>query len=70
MIKSYRLKSDNTVNLDAKAGTIVYDCKSHDYGLADDDTRFTGIKHKSVTLDPTGDYPFFTVPVRDLEPLA
>lgn len=53
-----------------KAGTIVYESRGYDYGLASDDSRYTGIEHKSVTLDPTGDYPFFTVPVRDLEPLS
>lgn len=47
-----------------KAGDTVYDCKGHDYGLARDDTESTGVKHISVTLDPNGGYPFFTVPVR------
>lgn len=39
-----------------------------DYGLADDDTRYTGIKHVSVTLTE-GLYPTFTIPLADLEPL-
>jgi hypothetical protein len=51
------------------AGTIVYRCTRYDYGGASDDTRLTGIEHVSMTLDPTGDYPFFTVPAPDLEPM-
>lgn len=46
------------------AGTIVYDCKSHDYGCASDDTRRTGVEYTSVTFDAGGDYPFFTIPKR------
>lgn len=68
-IPSYRLCVDSQVNHEAKKGTIVYMARNHDYGLASDDTRSTGIQHVSVTLDPSGDYPFFTIPVRDLEPL-
>jgi hypothetical protein len=58
---------DSKLNAEAKAGTTVYACVQYDYGTANDDTRFTGIPHRSVTLDPAGDYPFFTVPVRDLQ---
>jgi hypothetical protein len=70
MPHSYKLLADSQINPDAKAGTTVYDCHGHDYGCANDDTRITGIVHRSVTLDPTGDYPFFTVPERDLESLS
>lgn len=49
-------------------GTIVYACAKCDYGCASDDTRHTGRKHISVTLDPDGDYPFFTVQVTHLAP--
>lgn len=52
-----------------KAGTVVYDSRKYDYGLASDDSRFTGIPHVAVTLDPSGGYPVFTVPQRDLESL-
>ncbi len=66
-IKKYRLLKDRSLNgKEWKAGTIVYDQMGHDYGLASDDTHFTGIEHKSVTLNSDGDYPGFTVPVRDL----
>lgn len=49
------------------AGTVVYDCERHDYGLARDDTYDTGEDHISVTLDESGDYPYFTVPVAHLD---
>jgi hypothetical protein len=64
---TYRLLKDSEIEPKAKAGTLVYDCKGHDYGCANDDTRMTGIEHQSVTLNADGDYPFFTVPTRDLE---
>jgi hypothetical protein len=50
----------------ASAGTIVYDAVGHDYGLASDDTRATGIEHISVTLNSDGSTPTFTIPVTDL----
>lgn len=50
-----------------KAGTQVYRVSKYDYGLANDDSRFTGIPHMSVTLDPAGDYPFFTVAEGEIE---
>ena len=49
------------------AGTVVYECVNYDYGCASEDTRETGIRHISVTESPTGDYPFFTIAVDDLE---
>ena len=53
-----------------KAGTVVYPCKGYDYGLSSDDTRATGVEHRSMTTSPTGDYPFFTVPVHELEQIV
>jgi hypothetical protein len=50
------------------AGTRVYELKYHDYGLARDDTNHTGIEHESVTMDPMGNYPSFTVPKHFLAP--
>ena len=49
---------------DHPAGTVVYQAKFYDYGLASDDERCTGMPHRSVTLNPDGRYPFFTVPTR------
>ena len=42
--------------------TRVYELVHSDYGSANTDTCATGIRHVSVTLDPTGNYPFFTIP--------
>ena len=50
-----------------EAGTVVYRAKGHDYGCARDDTYGTGIDHISVTLDPNGDDPFFTIPLCHLQ---
>lgn len=63
----YRLKIDRFGHT---AGTIVYDSRKYDYGLANDDTRLFGIEHVSVTLEPDGDYPCFTVPKHDLEEMS
>ena len=64
MKEKYTLKKDR---FDHKAGTIVYPLKGCDYGLASDDSRVTGVPHRSVTLSPDGDYPSFTVPTYDLQ---
>lgn len=50
-------------------GTVVYDARKYDYGLANDDTKITGIHHISVTEDAGGDYPFVTIPVGLLQEL-
>lgn len=49
-------------------GTIVYEAKNYDYGLARDDERHTGRPHASMTLEPSGDYPTFTVPADHIAP--
>lgn len=41
----------------------VYAARVYDYGLANADTIATGERHISVTTDPAGGYPVFTVPV-------
>lgn len=67
MTKSYVLLTDSQIEPLAVKGTKVYRCKGHDYGCASDDTRITGRQHISLTLDPTGDYPFFTHALDDLK---
>lgn len=67
MPTKYRLKSDSQLEPRAKAGTIVYGIAGHDYGLASDDSRITGVPHTSVTLDPQGGPPSFTIPTDALE---
>jgi hypothetical protein len=64
MTNRYKLTEDR---FEHKAGTIVFDCYEYDYGLSNDDSRITGIRHISVTLDSDGRYPFFTVPEYQLE---
>lgn len=66
----YRMKKDAATEPKATAGTIVYACAHHDYGLARDDTRMTGVPHISVTMNSDGDYPFFTVPEDSVEEVA
>ncbi len=65
-LRSYIMLCDSDLENDVRAGDTVYELAAYDYGLANDDTRYTGIAHISVTLKPDGDYPSFTVPVRDL----
>lgn len=69
MIRSYRVKRADRAASQVDVGQTVYPLKGWDYGCANDDTRFTQIAHVSVTLDPAGAYPFFTIPVVDLEPI-
>ena len=64
---AFRMIRDSHLQKRTTAGTIVYKCLDHDYGLAKNDSRKTGIEHISVTLNKYGEGPFFTVPVRDLE---
>jgi len=50
-------------------GTIVYQCAEPDYGTALEDTLWTNRLHVSVTLDPSGGYPFFTIEKARLQEL-
>ena len=53
----------NKDRFDNKSGAVVYRNYGYDYGCSNDDTRYTGIEHISVTLKEDGTYPFFTVPI-------
>ena len=64
--EAFRLLRDSDLRSEARAGTTVYSCRLGTYGLAAQDTRMTGRRHRCVTLDPEGGYPFFTVPEADL----
>lgn len=64
MTKKYELLAER---FEHPAGSIVYKCLMYDYGLASDDTRYTGIEHVSVTLNEDGDCPYFTVPKHQLK---
>lgn len=50
-----------------KAGTVVYAAMVFDQCLAAQETASTGIRHVSVTLQPDGGYPTFTVPWNEIE---
>lgn len=67
MPQTFRMLKDSPIEPKAKAGTIVYPCVKCDYGCASDDTAVTGVEHMSMTLSKNGDYPFFTVPMPDME---
>lgn len=66
-MSKYLLLKDSEYESSAKAGMIVYDFYKADFGLSVEDTKSTGVRHISVTLNEDGDYPFFTVPEHDLE---
>jgi hypothetical protein len=70
--RSYTLLRDRWLRgkLLAKGGDAVFALKGHDYGLASDDSRITGVEHVSVTLKSDGSYPSFTVPAADLKEIA
>lgn len=68
-MRAFKMLTDSNLEKKATAGTIVYPFGGYDYGIADDDTRATGIKYRSVTLKSGGGYPSFTVAERDLEPV-
>lgn len=65
--KCYRILTDSVTSLRARKDTVVYELLHHDWGAAESDTMETLMKHVAVTLDATGDYPFFTVPELYLE---
>lgn len=71
-MKKYIVKGDRVIGQEQLAliGETVYDYAGWDYGCANDDTRYTGVKHVTVTKDPNGGTPFFTIPERDLEPVT
>jgi hypothetical protein len=68
---AYRIKASPPAHAPegVTVGSTVYSIRGHDYGLASDDSRWTGVEHISVTLNADGDYPSFTIPRRDLERL-
>jgi hypothetical protein len=49
-------------------GSVVFACVEADYGLTLFDSMSSGEPYIAVTLNPGGDYPFWTVPRRILVP--
>lgn len=68
-IKKYIVTAPRHVSGELKAdiNEVVYDCVLSDFGGADDDTRLLGYPHTSVTHDPNGGYPYFTIPTSDIQ---
>lgn len=67
MTQAYTVLKDSILEPKARAGVTVYRCILFDYGIGDGDTRMTGIEHGIFTLKPDGSYPFFSMPMRDVE---
>lgn len=69
---AFRLLADRAIHgtMYAHKGALVFSISGWDYGCANGDTRHLGVEHVSVTLNPDGDYPFFTIPKRDLLPIS
>lgn len=63
----WRVLKQSKIEKAAKPGTIVYGCIEPGYGVAKLDARVSGIPHGTFTLDPVGGYPFFTMPLPDVE---
>lgn len=62
--KRYIVKYDTQYH---KKGEIVYKNAFHDYGLASEDSRLTGVEHMSVSRKENGDYPYSTIPTSALQ---
>lgn len=62
-IKKYQVNANTQF---FKKGDVVYDLINYDYGLARDDTNFTGVYHVSVTRNADGGYPSCTIPLHNL----
>ena len=64
MRKSYRLLHER---FGYHPNQVVYDFDGYTYGLVSDDIRWTGKEHIAVTINKSGEGPFFTVPKESLE---
>jgi hypothetical protein len=63
----YKVLKNSKLEPKATVGTTIYECAMCDYGVASDDSRILGVEHRSFTLKANGDYPFFTMPLSDVE---
>ena len=63
-LKKYRVTRDEDR---ASKDEVVYEFKGYGYGLASEDSRYTGKYHIFVTRDPDGGLPAFTIPKSSLE---
>ncbi len=68
MTQKYRVLRRDRAAVEVPETTVfVFECAGYDFGCAADDTLLLEMAHISVTFDPTGAYPFFTIPLCDLE---
>jgi hypothetical protein len=68
MIDKFRiLSTHHCADVNAKVGDVVYRAAKPDYGCASDDEHHWKMPFLSVTFDRGGDYPFFTIPLHNLE---
>ena len=64
----YRVLKQSKIEKRATAGTIIYGFIGHRYGVDKLDTKRFGKPYGAFTLGPTPfDYPFFTMPMEDVE---
>ena len=68
MSQRYRVIRADRAAKGVLVGDIVERYSGHDYGIANTDSRATGISHISVTRGQSPDEPFFTIPFEDVEP--
>jgi len=66
-IAKYRVLKQSIVEKRATPGTIIYAFISHDYGIPRLDTRHHKEPWAAFTFNEDGDYPFFTMPIKDVE---
>jgi hypothetical protein len=68
MPKAFRVLSTKEAASDeVRVGDVVYELMDSDLGLSWEDELGRGYPHRSVTFKNDGDYPFFTIPEKDLE---
>lgn len=63
-LQKFVLEQDvQTLGFLLKAGDVVVESHVYDYGLAGDDSMFSGVEHWSVSYDLVdGGYPTYSVP--------
>ena len=65
--QSFTVISNHRSSIPISIGDIVYKCTKSDHGVARHDSRISGIKFISVTLSESGNYPFFTIAIEDIQ---
>jgi len=67
-MSKYKFKRTDRASVEIPTGQeFCYTFSGCNYGCANDDSRLTGVEHDAMTLDPSGNGHFFTIPKEDLE---